>query len=42
MTAGFVLNLTSSVRLDLGVQQAVYGRNNDRVTFVLTNLSMTF
>ena len=27
LTVGAILNLSSSLRLDLGVQQALYGRN---------------
>jgi len=42
LTAGAILNLTSSLRLDLGVQQAFYGRNTDALTTILANVSVTF
>ena len=41
-TAGVTLNVTDSMRIDLGLQTVVYGRNADRDRFWLANFSKTY
>lgn len=38
ITAGFLLNITKDWRIDLGIQEAIYGRDSDFHTSVLVNL----
>lgn len=42
ITAGFIMNVAENWRIDLGAQQALYGRNSDSYTSVLVNFSHTF
>ena len=42
ITAGFIMNVAENWRIDLGAQQALYGRNSDSYTSLVANVSHTF
>jgi hypothetical protein len=42
VTAGGIFNLADDFRLDLGVQQTVYGRSTALATLLIANFSVTF
>jgi hypothetical protein len=42
VTVGAIMNVSNSVRIDVGLQQVLDGRNADKHTFWLANLSKTF
>ncbi len=42
VTLGAIMNVSDSVRIDIGVQEVLDGRNADQATFWITNLSKTF
>ena len=41
-TIGAVMNVSDSVRIDVGLQEVVVGRNADNVTVLIANFSKTF
>ncbi len=42
VTVGAIMNVSNSVRIDVGLQQVLDGRNADKATIWLANFSKTF
>jgi len=42
VTAGAIMNISDSMRIDIGLQKIIDGRNADKTTFWIANFSKTF